>query len=273
MRLMFLKEIVALLENKLSPKSFSLRPEIYGIQYGDNNENKLIRKVFITLDLSLEAIHYAIKKKVNLIISYNGLINKTIKRFDSNLIKKLSLLSRCPITIFILNYSFIAAEGGISDTIMEKLYLKLDRTFDIKNRKDIKIPLGRICLPKEYPNQKDPLKLKDLIKRIKTNLNIPNISYVGDLNNIIKKICIVGGDVQNIEYLKKSVKEGCNCYITGKFKHCEGVFARDIGLNLIEISHYNPEIIAMKNLYNYLSLEFPYDNFFWFDSKNPFHNC
>ena len=76
---MFLKEIVALLEKKLSPKSFSLRPEIYGIQYGDNNENKLIRKVIITLDLSLEAIHYAIKKKVNLIISYNGLINKTIK--------------------------------------------------------------------------------------------------------------------------------------------------------------------------------------------------
>ena len=270
---MFLKEIVALIENKLSPKLYSLRPEIYGIQYGDNNENKLIRKVLLTLDLSLEAIHYAIKKKINLIISYNGLINKTIKIFDNNLINKLSLLSRCPITIFILNYSFIAAEGGISDTIMEKLFLKLDRTFDIKNGKEIKIPLGRICLPKKYPNQKDPFKLKDLIKRIKINLNITNISYVGDLNNIIKKICIVGGDLQNIEYLKKCVKEGCNCYITGKFKYFEGVFARDIGLNLIEISNYNPENIAMKNLYNYLSLEFPYDNFFWFDSKNPFQTC
>ena len=270
---MFLKEIVALLENKLSPKIFSLYLETYGIQYGEYNEKKIIKKILITLDLSLEAIHYAIKKKVNLIISHHGLINKAIKKFNTNLINKLSLLSRYPLIIFILNDSFIAAEGGISDTIMEKLYLELDRTFDIKNKNSIKIPLGRISIPKKYPNQKKALKLIDLINRIKTNMNLTNIFYVGDLDNVIKKICIVGGEFQNIEYLEKAIKYGCDCYISGRFNYHEAVFARDIGLNLIEISHYSNEIFAMKRLYNCLSLEFPYDEFFWFDSKDPFYAC
>ncbi|MFX1393819.1 MAG: Nif3-like dinuclear metal center hexameric protein [Promethearchaeota archaeon] len=270
---MFLKEIVALLENKLSPKIFSLYPENYGIQYGEYNEKKIVKRVLITLDLSLEAIHYAIKKKVNLIISHHGLINKAIKKFNNNLINKLSLLSRHPLIIFILNYSFIAAEGGISDTIMEKLYLELDKTFDIKNKNNIKVPLGRISLPKKYPNQNRPLKLIDLIKRIKTNMNLTNVFYVGDLDSIVKKICIVGGEFQNIEYLEKAIKYGCDCYISGKINHFEAVFARDVGLNLVETSHYSSEIFAMKRFYNCLSLEFPYDEFFWFDSKDPFHEC
>ena len=141
---MYLKEIVLLLEKKLSPKLFKLNSEVYGIQYGNSNPKKIIKKVMITLDLSIEAIHFAIIKKVNLIISYRGLIDKPIKNFNQNLVNKLSLLSKYPISIFVLNSSFIAAEEGISDTIMEALYFDLDRTFDIKNKIGEKIPIGRI---------------------------------------------------------------------------------------------------------------------------------
>ena len=56
----------------------------------------------LTIDLSLDAIHQAIKKKTNLIISYHGLIKNPIIKFKKNLVDKLSLLSRNPITIFVL---------------------------------------------------------------------------------------------------------------------------------------------------------------------------
>jgi len=267
---MFLEEIKAIFEKRLAPKLYRKNSEIYGIQYGKKNSNKTIKKIMFTIDLSLEAIHFALKKKVNLIISHHSLVNKPIGYFDQNLINKLALLSKFPISIFVLNSPFIAAEGGITDTILEALYLKLDKTFNIKINNGEKVPIGRICLPKKYPNQNQPFNLEDLIKRIKTNLNLEYVSYVGDLKKEIKKICIIGGDSPNKDLLKRILDKGCDCFISGRFSYFDAVFARDIGLTLIETSHYKNEILAFKKICNLLSLEFPYDEFILFDSKDPY---
>ncbi len=266
---MLLQEIKAILENKLSPKLFRMSSDIYGIHYGKNNNIKLIKKVLLTIDLSLEAIHFALKNKVNLIISHHSIINKPIKRFNQVLVNKLSLLSKYPLSIFVLNSSFIAAEGGISDTIMEVLYLKLETIFQVKNYKGIKIPIGRICSPMIYLNKKHPFTLENLINRIKTNLDLEAVLYVGDLKSIIKRICIVGTNMSNIKYIKKAMNLGCDCYISGKINYFDGIFAREIGLNLIETSYYKNGLLAMKKLSNILSLEFPQVEFILFESKNP----
>ena len=94
---MLLQEIQSILINKLSPKIFKLNSEIYGFQYNQNRVNKSIKKVMLTLDLSIEALHFAVKNKVNLVISHHGLINNSINKFNQNLINKLTLLTRYPI--------------------------------------------------------------------------------------------------------------------------------------------------------------------------------
>jgi len=266
---MLLQEIKAILKNKLSPKPFRMSSEIYGIHYGKSNNSKLIKKVMLTIDLSLQAIHFALKNKVNLIISHHSLIDKPIKKFNQIIINKLSLLSKYPLSIFVLNSSFIAAEGGISDTIVEVLYLKLGTIFQVKNNKGIKIPIGRICSPMIYLNKKHPFTLENLIKRIKTNLGLDYVSYVGDLKSVIKKICIVGANISNIDHIKKAMNLGCDCYISGKINYFDAIFARDRGLNLIETSYYKNGLLAMKKLSNILSLEFPQVEFIIFESKNP----
>lgn len=266
---MLLQELTAILTNKLSPREFRINSETYGLYYDKSGNNKLIKKVMLTLDLSLEAIHFGLKHKVNLIISNHSLINKPIKKFDKNIINKLFLLSKYPISIFVLNSSFIAAEGGISDTIVNALYLKIETTFDIKNKEGKKIPIGRICSPIKYLNKKQPFTLEDLINRIKTNLGLTHVPYVGDLKKPIKKICVIGGDISKTNYIKKALKIMCDCYISGKINYFDAVFARDIGFNLIEISRYKNEILATKQLCNLLSLEFSDVDFILFESKNP----
>lgn len=266
---MLLQEIAAILTNNLSPKAFKINSETYGLYYGKNRSNKLIKKGMLTIDLTLAAIHYALKQKVNLIISNHSLTNKPIKKFNQNIINKLALLSKYPISIFVLNSTFISAEEGISDTIANALYLKIDTTFEIKNKEGIKVPIGRICSPINYLNEKKPFILENLINRIKTNLNLPCVSYVGDLKKSIKKICIIGGDRSKTNFIKKAMNMGCDCYISGKINYFDAVFARDIGLNLIETSHYQNVLLAMKKFSNLLSLEFPDVEFFLFESKNP----
>ncbi|MFX1345257.1 MAG: Nif3-like dinuclear metal center hexameric protein [Promethearchaeota archaeon] len=267
---MVLEDIQSILTNKLSPKIFKLNSEIYGFQYNQNRVNKSIKKVMLTIDLSIEALHFAVKNKINLIISHHGLINNSINKFNRDLIKKLTLLTKYPIAIFVLNSSFIAAEDGISETIANALYLNLEKTFNIKNNKGVKIPIGRICTPKYYLNEHQIMTLENLIKRIKTHLDLTYVSYVGNIKKTIKKICVVGGDTSDIKYLRKAATIGCDCYISGRIDYYGAIYCRDIGLALIESSHYKIEIPALKKLCNLLSLEFPYVEFTLFESFDPY---
>lgn len=266
---MLFEEIDTLLRSKLSPEEYKINNEFYGLQYRVKNSDSLIKKIMLTTDLNLEAIHYATVNKFNLIISYRSLVNKPIDYFNQNLVNKITLLSKYPVSIYVLNSSLIAAEGGISDIIREALYLDLDKTFDIRNRYGDMIPLGRVCLPTTYPNQKEPLNLKDLLNRIKVNLELNNINFVGDLTQSINKINIIGDILANIKYLEATINLGCNCLIVCDFDYKEALYARDLELCLIKIPHYNCEIKCMKRLCNILSLEFPNDEIFLYESRNP----
>ncbi|KKN45626.1 hypothetical protein LCGC14_0681020 [marine sediment metagenome] len=267
---MNLQEIKKYLSRKIAPKVFRLDSDIYGLQYDKKKSDRLIRKVVLTMDLSLEMIYFAVKNKIGLIIANNSLIHNPINKFNFILINKLSLLSKYPISIYVLSSSFIGAEGGISDTLVRALYFKLECLFEIKNKVGINIPIGRICSPLKYVDKNHIITLEDILNRIKTNLNMKAISYIGDLNKPIKKICVVGGDNSKISFITKAVKFGCDCYISGKINYGEGIFARDIGINLIEISTYKKGILTLKKLCNILSLEFPHVEFFLFESKDPF---
>jgi dinuclear metal center YbgI/SA1388 family protein len=267
---MFIQQIQSLLTQKLSPKAFRLNSEIYGFQYNQNRGDKSIKKVMLTIDLSIDALHFAVRNRINLIISHHGLFRNPLEKFNQDLINKLALLTKYPIAVFVLNSSFIAAEGGVSETIADVLYLNVERTFDIKNDQGVKVPIGRICRPKNYLDGNQKITLETIIKRIKTHLELTHVFYSGNLNKTVNKICIVGGDTSSPQYLRKVKAIGCDCYITGRIDYFSAIYGRDLGVALIETSHYAIEILALKKMCNILSLEFPYIEFTLFESNDPF---
>ena len=113
------------------------------------------------------------------------------------------------------------------------------------------------------------MTLDNLLRRIKSNLEVEDILFVGELNSEVKKICIVGSDKLNRNYLRKALKYECDCYISGYFDHQSASYAKESRLNLIGISLYNCNTIALKKMHNILSLEFPRDDFYFFESRNP----
>ncbi|MBN1216748.1 MAG: Nif3-like dinuclear metal center hexameric protein [Candidatus Lokiarchaeota archaeon] len=266
---MLLNEILLEIENHISPKIFKKKRELYGIQYGEKKKNKIIKKILLTVDLNLDVIHYAIKHKIDLILSYHGIINSPINNFDKTLINKLNLLSRYPINIFILGSPFISSEEGISETISKILCLRIENVFSIKNYNNEIIPIGRLCSPIYYPNdKKQSFTLEILLQRIKTNLNMNEIYYSGNLNKELKKICIVGGYLNNILYLKKAEKKKCDCYISCNTNHKYITYGKEIGLDMINLSYHNIILLTLIKLQNYLSLEFPYSEFLLFESDD-----
>jgi len=266
---MHLEEIEAFIKKEIAPEEYRMDSEIYGFHYGNCDNNKLISKVMLTVDLSLNALHFAVKNRVNLIISLNGLINVPIRNFKPNLINKISLLSKYPLSIFVLGSPFYMAEGGIIDLILETLFLKLERPLEIETKNGYNIPVGRICLPNLYPNSNETFTLENLIKRIDSNLKIKPIRYLGELRKEINSICIISGEDLFIKYFDTLLNYKCDCFIIEKTNKITNNYAFDLGVNLIEFSFFKCEILALKNLCNYLSLKFPYDEFYLFNSRSP----
>jgi len=270
---MILEEIVNLLEARISPAIFNIESELYGIQYQPNKNKNIIKKVLISTELSIKAIHFAIMNKINLIISLYGLIEKPIQFFDAYLVDKLNLLSQYPISIFVLGSSIISAEGGVSDTITDILYLKNLKPLCLKNNQGNNVPIGRFCTPNFYYNQKKRFIFEDLLKRVKNNLDLKVINYVGDLNREINNICVVGIEsIDDSDLLMNASKSQCDCYISSIINHKKAIIAVEVGLCLIEIPLFNIKSMMMKKLYNYLSLEFPKEEFFFFNPKNYIKN-
>jgi putative NIF3 family GTP cyclohydrolase 1 type 2 len=266
---MLLDEIVRFIKSEIAPKEFRFDSEIYGYHYGAYDDNRFIKKVMLTVDLSLKALYFGIKNKINLIISLNGLISNPIKNFKPNLVNKLSILSKFPISIFVLGFPFYIVEGGIIDLILEALFLKLDHPFEIKNPKGFNIPVGRLCIPEIYPNSNELFTLEKLINRIESNLNIQPILYVGELRKEITNVCIISGGNIFLKYFDEILTQGCDCYITEKINKSLINYVFDLGFNLIEFSFFNCERLALQKLSNILSLKFPYDDFYVFNSINP----
>ncbi|TXT61845.1 MAG: putative GTP cyclohydrolase 1 type 2 [Promethearchaeota archaeon] len=260
-----LKEI---LKNKVAPIDYSIKGNFTGLQYGDIKLEKNINKILICVDITVDSIYFALKNKVNLIISHHPIFPGKISHFRHLLINKLNLLSKYPISIYILNSPFISSENGISETIAQTLYLKIDKLFKIKE-KNRKIPVGRICRPLELTESNQDFTLKNLLERVRRNLNKSNVSYVGELSKKIETLCVVGGDTKENKYIIKAVKMGCDCYISSNINHYLATLAQELGLCIVNISHHNAEMLALKKLRNLLSLEFPHDDFLIFDSDDP----
>ena len=266
------KVIKNLLETRIAPKEYLINGEIYGLQYGQADDTKLIKRILLTPDLNFESIHFATVNKTNLILSYNSLINEPISKFNLTLIKKLTLLSNYPLLIYPLNSSLVAAEGGTSDTLMELLYLELEKPLEIRNNKNISIPIGRICLPKSYPENVGIITLEKLLKRIKSNLEVDCLSFVGDLKSQVKKICVIGSDINDIELLRKVTKNGCDCFVSGTINNQFANLANELELKLIQIPLYSCLNVTFKKIAQYLSLEFPYDDFIYYKKKELIKN-
>jgi len=269
---MFFKNLKELLENEISPQAFSRKEDFYGIQYGVIKGETQVKKILICLDISIQSIYYAIKNKVSLIISHHPFIQTPLLELKRTLMNKLNLLSKYPVSIFVLNNSFIASENGISETIAKFLYLKIDSLFQVEINNNNNIPLGRICKPMNFSESNETLTLRSLLERIKRNLNSNRgeIPYVGKLSKSLQKICIVGGGTTENKYIEKAAELGCDCYISSNLNHTKAILAEDLGISLINISHHNSEMIALRHLRNFLTLEFPYDEFLLFESKDPF---
>lgn len=99
--------------------------------------------------------------------------------------------------------------------------------------------LGRIGYLKEE------MSLKQFAEHVKKNLDVKAVRVVGDPNDIIKKVAVLGGDGN--KYFTKAKFKGADVFVTGDFYYHNAHDAMSIGLNIVDPGH-NVEKVMKKGV-------------------------
>ncbi len=191
--------------------------------------NEEIRKVIVTLDVTLDVINQSIINSVDLIISHHPLFfgdkNELMKK-DKILKSKYELLLKKKIGVFVIHTNADFNPNSIA--YMQGLAINL---MNIEQNSDNLSIFGEL---------KEEMSAKELSDLIKRELELTTVEFRSNFNidYNVKKILISSGaggseiDVNNSEVVN----------IIGEVKHHEWVMANERGLKVLEISHFSEKI-------------------------------
>ncbi len=95
-----------------------------------------------------------------------------------------------------------------------------------------------------------PMRLSELVEVVKAELKLEKLRTVGELESMIKRVCVVNGS--GAEYIQAAARDKCDCLITGDVKYHEAQMALELGLCIIDAGHFESENIFIELMANYL---------------------
>lgn len=232
-----LKEIINILELTV-PSYLKEEWDNVGLIIGDREAE--IKKILVALDCTKSVVFEAINKNADLIITHHPLIFEGIKNIDFNTSMgyKIKQLINNNINLVSLHTNFDKVNGGTSDTIAKILGI-----YDVKNLTEEEFSLGKI-------GSINPMTLEEFLNKVKDNLNLKNIKYIGNNDKIINKVAVVSG--AGADFLYEAKKMGADCLVTSEVKHHIGIDALENDIAIIDAGHFETENVAMKTFIDLL---------------------
>ncbi len=233
------QDIIRLLEVN-SPPEYAMEWDNVGLLVG--RRDKEVRKILIALDVTLEVCQMAIENNVDMIITHHPMIFSKINRVNSDtpLGSKILSLIEAGIVCYAMHTNY-DTKGGMAKHAASMLDLKnLEVLEETLNGEGI----GQIGIVDKS------ISVMNLAKEVKEKFGLNNVMIYGDTQKKVDKIGICPGSGKSV--LSVSATKGVQCLITGDIGHHEGLDGVEMGLTIIDASHYGLEQIFMDYMYNYI---------------------
>ncbi len=239
-----LNKILEFLSN-LAPFEYAESYDNIGLLVGDKERE--INKVMITLDADEKVVNDAFKKECELIISHHPLIFTPLKKIitDDSISRTVIDLIKNDISLISMHTNFDSVESGLCD-------LFLDKVADTKQR--IALHGDEINGCGRIAELKNSTTLMNLLNIVKKEFNLNSLRYIGNKEKKIEKIAVCNGGGADFIYNAKEM--GADVYISGDIKYHHARFAYENDISLIEVPHYEAEIIFCKYLKEILEKHF-----------------
>ena len=230
------KEIVEFIEN-FAPKELAIEGDNVGLQVGDNLD-KEVKKLGIALDPSLSVIKKAKKEKVDFLFTHHPLLKDPIKNFTGIIYKKLKILMKNDIILYSAHTNLDICKNGLNDALVELYNLKDAQPLYENGLGRIGIFEGSfeqfLDITKKYLN-KNPTVVKS--KDVEDNFKLAVLSGYGLSQSAIKY-----------------VSEKADVYLSGDLTHHSKILAEELGLVVVDATHYSTEVYGLNKFKEYLSL-------------------
>lgn len=241
---MLCQDIINVLELQ-SPPEYALEWDNVGLLVG--RRNKEVKKILIAVDATASICDQAISQGVDMIITHHPMIFSKLKKVNDDTVlgNKIISLIESGIACYAMHTNY-DTKGGMAKEAANILELKnqevLEETLNGEG-------IGQIgILEKE-------ISLKDLAQLIKDKFDLKNVLLYGNAEENVDKIAICPGSGKSV--IDVAIEKKAQCLITGDIGHHDGIDAVEMGLSIIDASHYGIEKIFMKYIYNYLKGHFP----------------
>lgn len=241
--------------NKITEFLTAFAPLEYAESYDNvgllvENGIKEIKKVLITLDVDETVVEDAVNKGCDLIISHHPLIFKPIKKLvsDDATSRTIIELIKNDISLISMHTNFDSVKMGLCDLFMDKI---ADTEERISLEGDEVNGCGRVA------KLKAETKLSDILNKVKKEYKLDLVRYIGDYDCEISKIAVCNGGGADFIYNAKEM--GAQLYISGDIKYHHARYAYENGIALIEVPHYNAEIIFCDFMKEILKKQFGND--------------
>ncbi len=201
--------------------------------------NSEVTKAVVCLDVSKDVIDYAVKIGANLVVSHHPVIFSPVKSVTDDSYLYNALIHG--ISVISAHTNLDRAPGGVNDALCEALSFAYQKVYA-----DTKPTFLNVCFPETA------FSAEELSAYLRNKLSCA-VSYT-DAEKNITKIGLCSG--AGADFIDDAIKLGCNAFITGEAKYHEFLEAKEKGISLFTVGHFESEIPVVKKLTDNLNNEF-----------------
>lgn len=240
---MKLRTIMNWLE-ELSPLHYAEAWDNAGLLLGD--EEQEIHHVMIALDATDYVVEQAVGQNADLLLTHHPMIFQALKQINNHSLagRRIWKLAAHQTACYAMHTNF-DIKGGMGELAGRRLGLT-----------DM-VPLEVTVPEGEGPEGigrvgtlKVPMTVRDMAEFIKRQFDLENVIIYGDITKEISRVAISPGSGKS--EISHALAEGAELLITGDIGHHEGIDAVDMGLMIMDATHYGLEHIFIDFMAEYI---------------------
>ena len=239
------KDIASVIE-RLAPTQLAYEWDNVGLLCGDYEQE--VSKVLLTLDLDIGVVEEAVREVAQMIVAHHPIMFEPLNKITAQTPegKLLRALIQNNISYYAAHTNLDVAKGGLNDLLAKKVGLKNVKILEYTD--DNGEGIGRIG------DIDSPITLGALAQRIKRALGVEYIRYSGDAEASVSRIAINTGG--GTALIGAALDANADVFVTGDYKYSQVRHCVENGMKIIDVGHYDTEIIVCELFKDYLSKQF-----------------
>lgn len=245
------QDIVERLE-ALSPKQYACDWDNVGLLVGRKERD--VKRILVALDATKEVVEYAVNHNMDMLVTHHPMIFSPVRQVneDDFTSEKILTLAENKICYYAMHTNFDAV-GGMAELAAGPEYMNLKETKPIDICKfcvaqgNEQEGMGRYgILPK-------PMTGKEAAEYVKERFHLDFVMlYQSEdvSSQVFDRIAIMPGAGKS--EMQAVRKQGYDLYLTGDYGHHSGIDGMDMGMTIIDATHYGLEHIFIEYMVNYL---------------------